>query len=262
MLPKFGLELIIRPIVDPVDLEIDLTKVIAWLPESSGRFVGIFSGKVYILRRVIDLHRGFKYKTPPETLEVLIVVGADGKFDISEDPRDDSTGTMKNVDYSDNLVPARRRHVKYEQAAERVATKDWGYLRAFRFSGVYDIQQEDIRVFINNPLCESASVRVEGNSGAARTSQHGSLKSGLSVHPAEISVHDDGIRIELESEPQLSVVSSQGGIEALLRDSQVQFVVKDAVRKVIAPEQSIRSKLTHLHSMALDHSLAGLLFEL
>ncbi|KAL6364662.1 hypothetical protein LRP88_00632 [Fusarium phalaenopsidis] len=282
---KFGSELIVCPIVDPVDPKTNLAKVTAWLPEKRGRFVDIFSGRVYSSGRVIDLHRALTTypvlaeegaiipfdhaRVPengcknPESLEVLVVVGADGKFDIWEDPRDDATGIMKKVEDSDSLVPGHRRmHVQYEQAAGRVTTKGWGKLWAFRFPGVYDIRPEDVRVLVNNAPYESASVRVERNSGAAASSQDGSFKSGLLVQLTDTSLYDDDIRIELGSDPQISVVSPQDEIEALLLDSQVEFAVKDAVWKVVTSKQSNTSKLAHLQSMALDKSLAGPLFEL
>ncbi|KAI8668529.1 Glycoside hydrolase, family 31 [Fusarium keratoplasticum] len=282
---KFGSELIVCPIVDPVDPKTNLAKVTAWLPEKHGRFVDIFSGRVYSSGRVIDLYRALTTypvlakegaiipldhaRVPengcknPESLEVLVVVGADGKFDIWEDPRDDAASIMKKVEDSESLVLGHRQmHVQYEQAAGRVTTKGWGKLWAFRFPGIYDIRPEDVRVFVNNAHYESASVRVERNTGAAASSQDGSFKSGLLVQLADTSQYDDDIRIELGSDPQISVVSPHDEIEALLLDSQVEFAVKDAVWKVVTSKQSNTSKLAHLQSMALDKSLAGPLFEL
>mgnify|MGYP000995717957 CR=1 FL=1 len=125
-----------------------------------------------------------------------------------------------------------------------------------------ELYWEDVRVFVNNAPYESASVRVERNSGAAASSQDGSFKSGLLVQLADTSPYDDEIRIELGSDPQISVVSPQDEIEALLLDSQVEFAVKDAVWKAVTSKQSNTSKLAHLQSMALDKSLAGPLFEL
>lgn len=277
---KFGSELIVCPIVDPVDPKTNLAKVTAWLPDSSARVVDIFSGRVYSSGRVVDLYRPLSAypvlakegavvpfdhaRVPkngcknPESLEVVVVVGADGKFDIWEDPRDGVAG-ITNVDDSDSLALGHRKmHVQYEQAAGRVTTKGWGKRWAFRFPGVCDIRSEDVHVFVNSAPYKSASVRVEGASGSA---SDGLFKSGLLVEIAETS-YDDEIRVELGPEPQLSVVSPRDEIEALIQDAQVEFSVKDAVWKVVTSKQSNISKLAHLQSMAVDKSLSGPLFEL
>ncbi|KAF2253828.1 glycoside hydrolase family 31 protein [Trematosphaeria pertusa] len=107
---RFGSELIVSPVTQPRDKGTHLAATKAWLPP--GRFADIFTGLVYDGGRELQLHRPL-HLTPvlapegaiipldaahrpksgspnPEALEILLVVGADGSFDLIED---DGTGT-------------------------------------------------------------------------------------------------------------------------------------------------------------------------
>ncbi len=108
---KFGTELIVAPITSKRDSSTHLGAVKAWLPKGP-RYVDIFSGIVYDGDRSLLLHRplqGYPVLAPegaiipldaawrpkngspnPTGFEVLLVVGADGFFNLVED---DGTGT-------------------------------------------------------------------------------------------------------------------------------------------------------------------------
>ncbi|KAF2854128.1 glycoside hydrolase family 31 protein [Plenodomus tracheiphilus IPT5] len=107
---KFGSELIVAPITQPRDGITHLGASNVWLP--AGRYVDIFTGIVYNRKGELQVHRPLNFapvlapegaiipldgawrpksgSPNPETLEVLIVVGADGAFTMLED---DGTGT-------------------------------------------------------------------------------------------------------------------------------------------------------------------------
>lgn len=107
---RFGSELLLAPITQPRDRSTHLGKVDAWLPPK--RYADIFTGLVYYGDRTLTLHRPLtqvpvlapegaiipldaawrpKSGSPnPEAIEVLLVVGADGSFDLIED---DGSGT-------------------------------------------------------------------------------------------------------------------------------------------------------------------------
>lgn len=278
---KFGSELMICPIVDPVDPKTNLAKVTAWLPETSGNFVDILSGRVYSSGRVIDLYRplsgipalaeegaiipldgalvpenGCKN---PDSLEVLVVVGANGKFDVWEDPRDDSGEQAKlNAEHENaSAVSGHRQiHIQYEQATGQLTTKGCGKKWAFRFLGLQDLRPENVQVLINDVADKNVSVRTEKVSATLGASP------GLVVQLTEATAVGDNIRIELGSDPELSVVSPQTEVEALLLDAQVDFKTKDTVWAVVTSKQPIATKLAHLQALALDRTLAGALFEL
>ncbi|KAF2128438.1 glycoside hydrolase family 31 protein [Dothidotthia symphoricarpi CBS 119687] len=110
---RFGSELIVAPITQPRDQTTHLGATKAWLP--AGRYVDIFTGIVYNRKGELRIHRPLdlvpvlapegaivpldgawrpKSGSPnPESLEILLVVGADGSFTPIED-----NGTGTSVD--------------------------------------------------------------------------------------------------------------------------------------------------------------------
>ena len=114
----FGSELLVAPITSPCIKETTFGKVTAWLPP--GRFVDIFTNMVYDGDREVVFHRPLD-KCPvlaregaivpldgaevpgngcliPTSLEVLLVVGADGSFDLVEDAGDGAS--ISDIDFS------------------------------------------------------------------------------------------------------------------------------------------------------------------
>ncbi|KAL5119130.1 hypothetical protein ACEQ8H_003054 [Pleosporales sp. CAS-2024a] len=107
---RFGSQLIAAPITQPRDTSTKLGAAKMWLP--AGKFVDIFTGVVYNRKGELQVHRPLEL-TPvlapegaivpldgawrpksgspnPESLEILVVVGADGSFTLLED---DATGS-------------------------------------------------------------------------------------------------------------------------------------------------------------------------
>jgi alpha-glucosidase (family GH31 glycosyl hydrolase) len=106
----FGTQLLVAPITTPADSALHLAGVRAWLP--TGTWVDVLSGLIYSGARQIVLHRDLTQlpvlakagaiiplaaeQVPgnapdnPAALEVLVVVGADGRFELIED---DGTGS-------------------------------------------------------------------------------------------------------------------------------------------------------------------------
>jgi hypothetical protein len=108
---RFGSELIVSPITQRRDNTTHLGAAKLWLP--SGRYVDIFTGVVYNRKGDLQVHRPLN-QTPafvregaivpldgawrpksgspnPESLEILLAVGADGSFTLIED---DGTGSQ------------------------------------------------------------------------------------------------------------------------------------------------------------------------
>lgn len=165
----FGSELLVAPITTPRKKETTYGKTTAWLPP--GRFVDIFINNVYDGNRDISFHRPLD-KCPvlakegaivpldgaevpgngcliPTAIEILLVVGADGFFELVEDPgvgasvRDivfsktpikytQSTGTITIGPTTKPLVPMRKwsiRLVAYTPTVEVTGTRDGQPLR-------------------------------------------------------------------------------------------------------------------------------------
>lgn len=125
---SFGTELIVFPIVTPKDKSLALGKVTGWLPP--GRWVDVFDETVYDGDRVMTFHRaldGYPVlakegaivpldgKTGaeiengcpiPETIEILLVIGKDGRFDLVED--DGKGADVSSVEFS--TTPIRYSH--------------------------------------------------------------------------------------------------------------------------------------------------------
>jgi len=104
----FGSELIVSPITTRKEHSTDMASVETWLP--AGRYVDLFTGLVYVGDRVIRMFRSTD-KTPvlaregsivpldntsadgqvrngapiPESIEIVVVVGKSGKFELLED---------------------------------------------------------------------------------------------------------------------------------------------------------------------------------
>lgn len=99
----FGRQLIVAPIVTPADPQTCLGAVQVWLPK--GRFVDVFTGVKYTGGRLITMHRslgsipvlaregaviplaadGERPADLPRELEVWVVPGADGHYELVED---------------------------------------------------------------------------------------------------------------------------------------------------------------------------------
>jgi alpha-glucosidase (family GH31 glycosyl hydrolase) len=106
----FGSVLLVAPITAPRDPKLQLGSALAWLPE--GTWIDVFTGLVYAGGRQVMMHRDLtsipvlagpgaivplsgdlvpgNAPDNPADLEVLVVVGADGAFELIED---DGTGS-------------------------------------------------------------------------------------------------------------------------------------------------------------------------
>lgn len=109
----FGTELVVAPITSPVDEVARLGATTAWLPP--GTWVDLFTGTAYRGDRRLRLHRPLETipvlaragailplvarhrvgndTDVPDALEVWVVAGADGRFDLVEDRDDDNWAT-------------------------------------------------------------------------------------------------------------------------------------------------------------------------
>jgi alpha-glucosidase (family GH31 glycosyl hydrolase) len=126
----FGSELMVVPITAPADKATTLAQAKGWLPP--GRWVDIFSGTVYDGDRVLSFHRTMEEYPVfakegaiipldgrdgsaidngcgiPHSIEIILVVGANGSFDLMED---DGTGAgIEDVTFTTTPI-------RYDQTA-------------------------------------------------------------------------------------------------------------------------------------------------
>jgi hypothetical protein len=215
----FGNQIMVLPITAQSDPKTKLGNVQGWLPPA--RWVDLFSGLVYDGDRTVSLYRNLdgypvfakegavipldgKHGSEiengagvPESIEIVLVVGADGSFDLVED---DGTGAgIQDVTLSTTPI-------RYEQS-----------------TGTLTIGASE------NPLLKerSWSVRLPAHTGSAVSLQVDSLESvptpkfkdGVAFL-GKFSTSST-ITLVLGQTPQLDVVDPKPRIFRLLQDAQI-----------------------------------------
>ncbi|KAK9337494.1 hypothetical protein LIPSTDRAFT_73501 [Lipomyces starkeyi NRRL Y-11557] len=260
----FGSSLIVAPLTAPRDAVTRRARMRAWLPP--GKHVDIFSGIVYDGNREIWIYRSLdEYavfaqegsiipvdaaKTPgngcktPESLEVIVVVGRDGSFDIYED--DGNGSGIEDVDFVHTPI-------SYNQdigtlsvgpvvtkAKSVVGKRDW------TFSFLMLDSVKCIRALVDNAEWES-KISVTGKG----------VEIAVEGVPATAK-----LEIILGYNPQLAMTDVSKHIFRLLNDACMLFDVKQEIWSVVTAPIPLSSRLTRLHSLDLDARLLGALQEL
>ncbi|KAJ5363526.1 uncharacterized protein N7496_009239 [Penicillium cataractarum] len=258
----FGTDLIVVPITTPQDPRSRRSQVLAWLPP--GRHVDIFTGVVYDGDRRIWLNRRLKdYPVfAPEgaiipldgasiltngcanspTIELLVVVGADGVFELVED---DGKGQ-----YTDH-IDFRRTRISFNQQA--------GELHIWPTSGgniPAQIRQWSVRF-----LGYASSKALQVCSGDKTREVNGQyMVNGLLVdlgsHPE--SAH---IVVKLESHPSLMMNRPGPQIIEFLRGAQIELDLKDCIRRIVERSVSRLLQIGDLHALGLDSVLLNPILE-
>ncbi|KAF2679011.1 glycoside hydrolase family 31 protein [Lentithecium fluviatile CBS 122367] len=290
---RFGSELIAAPITQPRDKITQLGVIKAWLPPR--RYVDIWTGVVYDGDREQQLHRPLT-QTPvlapegaivpldgawrpksgspnPETLEVLVVVGADGSFDLIED---DGTGTNAD-DGGFQMVESEGVTTESNESVRFVHTP----ITYKQSTGVINIgptypaddpsvpksREWKVRLIAHTPSSASVSeIRCVTTSSkrakplAYRTSpvDNGTLIT-LNAVPTNQS-----IIIELgTSNPQLDVLDPLPRIFELLDRASYILDRKNDIFNVLNREgDSVMKKVANLQNMNLEASILNAVLEL
>ena len=260
----FGEQLVVSPVLKPRDKRSDLAKTRVWIAPQ--RHVDIFTGTIYDGEQEIDLYRplsGTPVLAPegsiipldkelvpangcpnPDALEVLVVVGKDGAFDLIENVRDDAGSTTTSED-------RRVIHVKYNQSAGRLTFT--GGKKSWKVCFVSaNVKQSDVKIAVNGSAMDDASCTKAQNKFVANT---------VITVPATSKL-DDEISIDVGSNPQLSVLDHTEAIRALVLDLQIEFATKDRIWEIIEGGQSTSTKVARLLSLNLEEPVIGPVFEL
>lgn len=258
----FGTDLIVVPITTPQDPRSRRSQVLAWLPP--GRHVDIFTGVVYDGDRRIWLNRRLKdYPVfAPEgaiipldaasiltngcadspTIELLVVVGADGVFELVED---DGKGQ-----YTDQINFRRTRISFNQQAGElRIGPTSGGNIPP-------QVRQWSVR-FLG--YASSKAIQVcSGDKAREVNGQH--MTNGLLV---DLGSHAESahIVVKLESHPSLTMNRPGPQIVEFLRGAQIELDLKDGIRKIVERSVSRLLQIGELHALGLDSVLLNPILE-
>ncbi|HYJ74667.1 MAG TPA: TIM-barrel domain-containing protein, partial [Kineosporiaceae bacterium] len=254
----FGTDLLVAPITSPNDPRTTTGSVRAWLPD--GVWVDVLTDLVYDGGREVVLHRdlaGIPVLAPaggivpldarevpsgdpvnPEALEVLVVAGADGSFELVED---DGTG--------DGLDPATvvRTPIRYEQATGRVTVGPaLGALSAIPAERSWTIRF----VAADAPGEPSAAVdagpvRVEVTRTPTRV---GATVTGVPAGAALV--------VDLGGAPSLVENDVAGRLFALLDAAQMEYRLKTEIHRIATSAEPLHVRVSHLHALGLEPELA------
>ncbi|KAL4784906.1 glycosyl hydrolases family 31-domain-containing protein [Aspergillus varians] len=265
----FGTDLLVAPIVQPQDRRTTLASVRAWLPPR-GRFVDIFSGKVYDGGRGATFYRSrdqYPVLAPegsiitldgatvprngclnPDVLEVLVVVGRDGQASLIEETADNEfLGT------SPHNPDATQREWTFQFAQqEGELTTNINRQTIFRFLGLNSVPL-DFCVVIDG-RDRTADVHVNVLEYPA--------KACLSVGISQ-SVLTSPVTIKLGHNPQLAVQDNTARLEELVRGYQIEFRMKDLLWNAIeGGKGQPLNIISSLLSLGYDDAIVGPLIEL
>jgi hypothetical protein len=245
----FGPSLLVLPVVSPTSKEVQLGKAEGWLPP--GRWVDIFTQTVYDGDRVVSLFRPLEQypalakegaiipldardgkeiqngTAAPEAVEIVLVVGKDGEFDLVED--DGKETEAEDVKFS-------RTPIRYDQASGTLTIGPCENPLASH-------RTWSLRLLSCNPA--SVSISVDGQSTPGKVAD-GVISIGRHGVTSNITV-------SLGSNPSLQVIDHKPEIFRLLQKAQVGIDVKGtawaAVQKL--GEESISKVLGQLKLVGL-----------
>ncbi len=257
----FGSELIVMPITAAQDPKLRLAKTKSWLPP--GRYVDIFTGAVYNGDRNLWISRKLEEypvfakegsiipldaaATPengesyPDSIEILIVVGADGEFELVEDDGNGSSAEETNWT---------RTPITYVQAE--------GTLTIGPSTGpaLVKARQWSVRVLaLSEP--KDFTVRV-GTEKRDVKSEHG--KTGLVVQLGKIEP-DAKATISLGPNPELLPNDMEAHIRPILADAQIRFGLKEDIWQIVAAKLPTTRKVSSFLALEMDENLREAVLE-
>ncbi|KZT58930.1 glycoside hydrolase family 31 protein [Calocera cornea HHB12733] len=254
----FGTELTVAPITTPRDKLTKYGKVRAYVPP--GRHVDIFTGTVYDGDRELYLYRALNgypvlahegsiipldaADMPPngcllpKAFEVIIVVGADGKFDIMED--DGSGSAVGDVKWA--ATP-----IIYNQAKGLIRI---GPVANKSVSGLPKARSWSIRLLALSSL---RKVKVAVSKGARDISIQ-AVPNGCLLDIGEAPI-DAEITIDLGANPQLDILDPASRVWKVLDEAQIQFEHKTAAWKVMQSKSTRLAKAGGLAALDLEPSV-------
>ena len=259
----FGSQLMVAPITTPADRQLLLGAVTAWLPP--GSWVDVVTELVYDGGREMRLHRGpdsipvlapagaivvLDAEQPgnaavnPAELEVLVVVGSDGSFDLIEDD-----GSGRGADPDGWVSTA----ISFDQAAGTLrlgpATGNTGCLPARRGWTL---------TFLAHRADTDPAATVDGDAAPAEVRRTGRRTS---VRVADVPVTAT-VRVGLGASPALAANDVEGRLFALVHRAQLSYEVKTRLYAAATADAPLATRLSQLQALQLGPALEAAVFEL
>jgi alpha-glucosidase (family GH31 glycosyl hydrolase) len=235
---QFGSELLVAAITSPADRRTGLGRVKAWLPE--GTWVDVLTDLVYDGGRTMYLHRDLTTipvlaaggaivpldgqvvpgndPVDPEHVEVLVVVGADGSFDLVEDSRTTS-------------------------------------LRWHQQSGEFDIGASQVtRTWTTTfpALTGVDPVATVDNSPVPAEIRRDETRTSITVHDVPVTAT---LRISVGARPRLRPNDVSALLFALLDRAQIAYSTKTHVLDAATADRPLAVRLSNLQALGLDNDL-------
>lgn len=263
----FGSQILVTPITSPQASGAQLGRAEGWLPP--GKWVDFFSGTVYRGDRELSFSRPIsKYpvfmkegsilpldisQAPengggnPSGFEVVVVVGADGSFDILEDPADSGKSSEEMIgDKEEKLdcIP-----IKFTQSTGRL---DIGPLTTSSPSiNRPKSRSWTVRFIRPSKFLSSDQVQI-GNSTISIRPQY---DSGSIIFPIGEVPASEKLSVLLGPDPQLSGNDRLAMIEPVIKDAQVLYNDKDTLWGALTKQESLALKVNRVQGLDVDESL-------
>jgi len=285
---RFGSELIVAPVTQPRDSTTHRGASKVWLPPL--RFVDIFTGTVYSGNRELQLHRLLsqvpalapegaiipldaawspkKGSPNPSAFEVLLVVGADGFFNLTEDNGhgthvDDGDFRMimdDGIESGSDNVRFSYTPITYKQSTGVItigpasppdpsipATRDW----IIKLVGYTPNSSAEIRCMV------SSSKKAKPLNFTVQAAENGTVITLGAV------ASDQSCIVELGTNgPQLDVLDPNKGIYKIIDDAAFDINRKWDVLGAVDNNESVTSKVSRLHNLGLPQGLLDAILEL
>ena len=250
---QFGTELLVAAITEPADRRTGLGRVKAWLPE--GTWVDVLTDLVYDGGRELYLHRDLttipvlaaggaivpldaaavpgNEPVNPAHLELLVVVGADGRFELIEDD-DSATG------------PLARTPISYDQHT--------GALVIGPVRGAVEAVPAVRSWTVTFPALDADTDPVATVDDATASSIIRREESRTSITVDGVPV-TDALRIDLGPNPQFRENNFPERLFTLLDRAQIEYETKTRVLATVTSERPLAVRLSHLQALDLDPRL-------
>jgi hypothetical protein len=256
---QFGSELVVAAITEPADRRTGLGKVRAWLPE--GTWVDILTDLVYAGEREIYLHRGLgtipvlapggaivamdaravpdNDPVNPGHLELLVVVGADGEFELLEDDGA-AAGSLA------------RTPIAYDQ--------DSGVLVIGPVHGAVRAVPATRSWTVTFPAVTTVEpVATEDGSAVPARIDRGDTRTSITVDDVPAGA---ALRIDIGPRPRLRANDVAERLFPLLDRAQIEYETKTQVFRIATSDLPLAVRVSHLLALDLDNALAGAVTEI
>ena len=252
--------LLVMPITAPQDAQLRLAKTKGWLPP--GRYVDIFTGAVYNGGRNLWISRTLEDypvfakegsiipldaatepgngENNPEDIEILVVVGADGEFELLEDDgRGSSAEEVKWV----------KTPIKYSQADGTVTIGPSTDSKA-------NARGWSVR-FLSLEEPEEIMVSFGSDKKAAQTKK---VNNGILAQVGSSSA-SSRIIFSLGPNPKLRGNDLEAFIRPILADAQIQFHLKEQIWQIVAAKIPTTRKVSSLLALEMGENLREAILE-